>query len=256
MKKILSTMAAAVALAASASANATIIDLFSTDQTLIADTTVNGVGVFSQVSTGGLDILGGYRDLGAETKVSSNPLTRNANIGVDSGFMSFNTSSLASGTGMVRWDGAHAATSFTDVDTTGLGGQDIGSLGSSFKLDILFADAGFKFVLTAWTDSTHWSSVELTSLAHVVPGSSYIPYLAFLDCDNLMGGPLTTCGSGGSVDFGNLGALQALIDPDGTFTSLDLSIDNVTTVPEPGSLALAGLGLMGLAGIRRRRNSL
>ncbi|ACV36202.1 PEP-CTERM sorting domain-containing protein [Accumulibacter sp.] len=264
MKKTLGAIAVAVALGASASASAVTIDLFSTDQAYLTDTVIDGVGLFSQVAEAGLpvgNILGGYRDLGVETKVSTNPAVRNASIGVDTGAVSFNTDSGASGTGMILWDGSHAATGFTDVNTTGLGGVDLGSpFASSFQLDIVFADAGFDFILTAWTDDTHWSSVKLNSLAHPVPGVSLIPFLAFLDCDNMIPGAVTTCaGSPGSwnpVDFSSVGALQALIDPLGTFVSLDLTLDSVTTVPEPGSLVLAGLGLLALGGIRRRRSSL
>ena len=269
MKKTLGAIAVAVALGASASASAYTIDLFNTSQTTIRDDSTlvpDGVAVFSQVGPAA-DILGalspgeGYRDLGVQTKVSPDGTALFAKIGVVAGALRFSTDTDASGTGMVRWDGSHAATSFTDVNTTGLGGLDIGNpFGSSFQLDILFADAGFDFVLTAWTDDTHWSSVKLNSLAHPVPGTSLIPFLAFLDCDNLIPGAVTTCaGSPGAwdpVDFTNLGALQALIDPDGTYTALDLSINSVTTAPEPGSLVLAGLGLVALGGIRRRRYSL
>jgi len=259
-KNLFGTMAAAGLLAASASASAVTIDLFSTSQAFISDTTIGGGGVFSQVSTAGTDILGGYRDIGAETKASPAPAVLNATVGVVASIFNFSTDTLARGSGMVLWDGAHAATSFTDVDYTGLGGVNIGSaLSSSFRLDIIFADAGFDFVITAWTDAANWSSVRLNSLAHPVPGTSFIPFLAFLDCDNLIGGGVTTCaGSPGSwnpVDFTNLGALQAVIDPDGAFTALDLSIDNISSVPEPASLVLAGLGLLALGGIRRRQNN-
>jgi len=269
MKKIIGTMAAAVALSFGASAHAVdvVVDTFTTPQAFLTDAT--GTALFTQVSSPGGDIIHGllaalgYRDIGVETKMSPDFANVNASIGVSAGALRFSTDAEAGGTGMIRWDGVHAATSFTDVDTTGLGGIPLGDpFQSFFKLDINFADAGFDFVLQAWTDATHWSSINITSLAHPVPGTSYIPFLAFLDCDNMMAGPATTCASDGMggwnpVDFLNLGALQAIIDPNGTYKSLDLTIDAVTVVPEPGSLALAGLGLMGVAfsGIRRRRNA-
>lgn len=260
MKKILKTAAILATIAASASANAALIqtiDLFDTSQTRLIDSVVDGSGLFSQVSTGGTDIIGQYRDLGVEV-LNQDPFNPGgfASIQVAGGALSFNTDSITGGRGLVRWDGSAAATSFSDPTSFGLGAA-FNPLGTSFELKTIFSDGGFLFELAAFTSSTQWSKVTLTASAvdpKVVPDgvASYIPLLGFLNCGFNAGGITVVCGSGGAVDWSNLGALQAIIDPLGTSIAVDLTLNQVTTVPEPGTLALAGLGLLGIASLRRR----
>lgn len=261
MTKLLKTAAILATLAVSANANAglvTTIDLFSTPQTKLTDGLVDGAGVFSQASTVGTDIIGGYRDLGVEVlnQSPSNP-GGETSIKVAGGALTFNNDSQTGGRGLVRWDGAAAATSFADPTSFGLGVA-LNPFGTNFELKTIFSDGGFKFELGAFTSTTQWSKVTLTAHAvnpAVLPDgvSSYIPLLGFLACGYNDGSISVACGVGGAVDWSNLGALQAIIDPTGTSTSVDLTLNQVTVVPEPGTLALAGLGLLGIASLRRKR---
>jgi hypothetical protein len=65
---------------------------------------------------------------------------------------------------------------------------------------------------------------------------------------------LITCGTT-VANLASLGALVVDLDRFGGSTSIDLTLDNVRTVPEPGVLALMGMGLMAAGFASRRRKS-
>ncbi len=268
-KKKLAILGGAALLAFSASASAVTVDLFSTDQGLLSDSTTSDGGLTSSVDTVGTDILGGSRDLYVElvSRAVTSPFST-ADLGVGGGALSFSVGTEATGTAVVQWDGNDHSPL---IDTTGLQtlgvGIDLTEAGThtAFGVNTLFADADFLFTITAWTDDDNWTAVTLGSHA-VGLGSGVFSAIGFdsftnaADCGSLDPEPgviAITCGGVGGdqvVDLSNLGALQLVIDPLGSFVSLDLTLDSIETIPEPSTLGLLGLGLVGAGFARRRKN--
>lgn len=186
-------------------------------------------------------MLGGERDIYVDL-VERLPggSASNANVTVSGGTFSFNLGSQARGTAAITYDGSNDAIKGNVVDG-GLGGVDITDAGANtgFLLDVLFADAGFDFLINVWnSDLSANVSGTFTSLGTAASNTRKISF-----DDAQFGG----------FDFSSIGALQFVIDPTAGFTSLDLSLDRVSTVPEPTTVAVFGLGLLALGLGRKKR---
>lgn len=196
----------------------------------------------------------------------------NTVLGVADGLLNFSNSSNVIGVGIVQWDGDDDSDS---LDPDGLGGLSLVNQEGCpitgcdrFVAIVNFADLGFGYSIGVYTDASNYSILTAVSQGANSPVSADYLFEWFTRSSgsyNEGGLPFNILQVGTGPDFASVGALELVLNPAGVVIggqafpqtiSVDLEIDSIrkTGIPEPGMLALMGVGLLagGLAGRRRQ----
>ncbi|MFZ5829296.1 MAG: PEP-CTERM sorting domain-containing protein [Planctomycetota bacterium] len=223
-------MAFLVAIAAcSSTAQAALIDSF--DDRGIVLYVIPGAGTHSAGEAVG-GAIGGYRNVslthtgGTGIALLYTNVANNAKFSFDQGV---NTSAKAT----IAWDGGFENPSF-EVDLT--------NAGTSNAIEVLVAGSDnvfdLKFTLYSGADD---ASTAMLSVPVTASPTAYV--LPFADL---------VAESGAGADLAKVSAIRMEVTggPAG-----DISIDNIQTVPEPGTLALGLAGALGIAIVALRRKA-
>lgn len=278
-RKSLMAGAAVAALTSGVAAHAgVVVDLFTdpaggqiVDTSPFTDPAIGNTSIAGSYSS----IIGGYRNLGITQNAGD--AFQYAKATVFNGTLSVANDPTVKSTTVVTWNGNNAVNAAgSNVTTTGLGGIDLTAGNASFfQALVKYADLGFNYHIKVWDMDGDWSVLSAGVQFAVPEGNTDVAKYLFswfnladgTYCDGVASPPacadpltqldfsILKSSAGAVIDFTKVGALQLVLD-NPTVTSVDFQLGSVETVPEPGALALAGLGLVGVAAVGARRRKI
>lgn len=210
--------------------------------------------------TGLSGVLGGARKLEIDcvSGCTDASLNKVAALTVETGELAWSNGAGVRSTATITWD----------ADGAGLG-LDLTPPGYILAT-VLEADLGFNYELALWTDNSNYTTLKSGTL-FAVPATNpedaayNLNWFTLADGNyTLEGLPFTIVNTGAGVTLSNVNKITLNLNNNSVCyqtpgewcsVAVDLRIDNARVVPEPSTVALLGLGLLGLAGLRKRKQA-
>ena len=211
-----------------------VFDGFTVDQ-FVQDLTQGGAGTgIWSGAVAGADIFGGKREIYVE-KTSNASTVVGIQAGVDQGRFFFNEGTGQIGHSILRYDGGDLAGN-AGPDYTALLGNLL-TFGTGFAFTYS-SDLDFDIQIKVYDITGAVKSQTLGAIG--TGGTDQYGEILFADLV-------------GAADLTKVGAVEIIFNQLTGTGRVDLDFTAPTGIPEPGSLALAGLALLGLGAARRRK---